>query len=80
MKEHGLTDEQVEQEIAKLKESEAVSLARKELRLKYRRRQVLYQLRNLEKRGKELIASGITREMLEAMFSEDEEYEAECES
>lgn len=47
-----LTDEAVELEIARLTVSPAVKLARKELRLKYKRRQQLYQLRNLEKRGK----------------------------
>lgn len=70
-----LTDEQVEAEIAQLNESEAVALARRELRLKYRRRQRLYQLRNLKKRGEELIASGVTREILDAIYSEDEDTE-----
>jgi hypothetical protein len=68
-----LTDEQVEVEIAQLNESEAVALARREIRLKYRRRQRLYQLRVLEKRGKELIASGMTRELLDAMYAADTE-------
>lgn len=68
-----LTDEQVEAEIAQLNESEAVALARRELRLKYRRRQKLYQLRALEKRGKELIASGVTRELLDAIYAADTE-------
>lgn len=65
-----LTDEQVEEEIEKLRESDDVRLARKELRMKYKRRQFLYQLRNLEKRGKELKAAGITDEMLEALGDE----------
>ena len=60
-----LTDEEVEKEIERLSQSEAVSLARREIRLKYRRRQRLYTLRDLEKRGRELIAAGITREMLD---------------
>ena len=49
-------------------------LARKELRLEYKRRQALYQLRNLEKRGKELMAAGITYENIEEMMqaAEDE--------
>lgn len=61
-----LTDAEVEVEIARLTQSEAVKLARRELRIKYRRRQALYNLRNLEKRGAELMAAGITMEMLEA--------------
>lgn len=59
-----LTDEEVEAEIARLTKSEAVKLARKELRNKYRRRQQLYTLRALEKRGEELLDAGITLEML----------------
>lgn len=70
-----LTDEAVEKEIERLKNSDAVKLARKELRLKYKRRQALYQLRSLEKRGKELAAAGITMENLDAMVLEAE---ADC--
>ena len=68
-----LTDEQVEAEIAKLTESEAVALARREARLRYRRRQFLYQLRVLEKKGKALMEAGITREILDAMYAATEE-------
>lgn len=53
-----LTDEMVEQEIARLTESPYVKLARAEQRIKYRRRQYLYQLRDLEKRGKKLESEG----------------------
>ena len=60
----GLTDEQVEAEIERLNNSEAVKLARKELRNKYKRRQHLYTLRALEKRGKELQEAGVTLEIL----------------
>lgn len=69
-----LTDEDVEREIERLTNSDAVRLARKELRLKYKRRQALYQLRTFEKRGKELIAAGITYENIEEMMmaAEDE--------
>jgi len=63
-----LTDEAVEREIERLTSTEAVRLARKEIRLKYKRRQVLYGLRNLEKRGNELIAAGITYENIEEMM------------
>ena len=69
---HWLTDEQVEREIERLNASEAVALARREARLKYRRRQRLYQLRDLEKKGQALMAAGITREILDAMYSEEE--------
>ena len=64
-----LTDEEVEEEIEKLNASEAVALARREARLRYRRRQYLYQLRDLEKKGKALMDAGITREVLDAMYS-----------
>ena len=69
-----LTDEAVEREIERLTTTEAVRLARKEIRLKYKRRQALYQLRALEKRGKELMAAGITYENIEQMMqaAEDE--------
>ena len=55
-----LTDEQVESEIARLTKTDAVKLARREQRVKYRRRQVLYSLRVLEKRGKQLMDQGVT--------------------
>lgn len=64
-----LTDEAVEREIARLTESDLVKLARKELRLKYKRRQALYQLRALEKRGRVLAEAGITYENIEAMMA-----------
>lgn len=67
-----LTDEAVELEIARLQNSDFVKLARKELRLKYKRRQTLYQLRNLDKRGKELAHAGITPENIEAMILQAE--------
>ena len=60
-----LTDEQVEQEIQRLTKTDAVILARREQRLKYKRRQQLYTLRALEKRGLQLMAEGVTLEALE---------------
>ena len=57
-----LTDEQVEQEIERLNQSDAVQLSRQEQRIKYKRRQYLYQLRWHEKRGKQLIRDGVTME------------------
>ena len=71
----GLTDEQVEREIEKLKDSPLVKLARKEERIRYVRRQYLYTLRQYEKKGKELAKSGITMEILERLAKgcEDED-------
>ena len=66
-----LTDEQVEEQIAELKQSEYVKLARKELRMKYKRRQTLYQLRNLEKRGRELSDAGISYDMLDDLENDE---------
>ena len=73
-REYGLTDDQVEKEIERLTKSPLVALARYEQRIRYRRRQYLYQLRDLEKKGKALEKAGITREVLEAM-SELGEYD-----
>ena len=69
-----LTDEQVEFEIDRLLNSDAVKLAKKETRIKLRRRQYMYQLRTMEKRGKELKKKGITLENIEArLFGEIDE-------
>ena len=65
-----LTDDQVEEEIERLRSSDLVKLARKETRIRYQRRQILYQLRNLEKRGKELAAAGITLDILQELGEE----------
>lgn len=70
-----LTDEQVEAEIARLTESEAVALARYEENLKYRRRRYMSFLRSMEQRGKALIAAGETRESLAAKYKNDLEEE-----
>lgn len=64
-----LTDEAVEIEIARLTASDAVKLARREQRLKYKRRQQLYILRTLEKRGRELAMAGITMENIDEMVA-----------
>lgn len=69
-----LTDEQVELEIERLLSSEEVQLAKKEIRIKYKRRQYMYQLRNMEKRGKELMNQGITSENMEEMLFGNEDY------
>lgn len=67
-----LTDEDVELEIERLRDSEAVKLAKKEKQYKYKRRQYLYTLRWYEKRGKELMAAGITEDDFRDMDAEDE--------
>lgn len=71
-REYGLTDEQVEREIERLSKSPMVALARKKHRYDYRRRQYLYQLRDLEKRGKALAEAGFTMENLDEMAAEFE--------
>lgn len=63
-----LTDEQVEQEIAKLQASPYVKLARQERRLREKRRMYLYGLRQEEKKGKALAESGVTLEVLHSMY------------
>ena len=50
-----------------------MKLAKAEQRIKNRRRQYMYQLRTLEKRGKDLAEQGYTIENIETMF--EEEYE-----
>ena len=67
------TDTQVESEISRLLASDDVKLAKAEQRIKNRRRQYMYQLRTLEKRGKDLAEQGYTIENIETMF--EEEYE-----
>ena len=69
------TDEQVEAEIERLRVSPLVALARREQRIKYRRRQYLYQLRDLEKKGKALAEAGITMDILNDV--EGMEYDVE---
>ena len=69
-----LTDEEVEFEIERLLHSEEVQLAKKEIRIKYKRRQYMYQLRNMEKRGKELTKQGVTLDNIEdVLFGDIEE-------
>ena len=69
-----LTDEQVEIEIARLLNSDAVKLAKKETRIKLRRRQYMYGLRVMEKRGNELAKQGVTIDNIESvLFGEIEE-------
>ena len=67
MAKHNLTDEQVENEIERLRNSKFVKLAKRDEQIRLRRRQYLYCLRSYEKKGKELAKAGITIEMLESM-------------
>lgn len=76
-KDYGLTDEQVEMEIERLTKSPLVALARYEQRVRYRRRQYLYTLRDLEKKGRALEKAGINREVLEAL-AEMGDYDDPC--
>lgn len=65
-----MTDEMVEDEIARLQSSPLVKLARKEERIRYARRQYMYTLRMYEKKGKELEANGITMDVLTKLTEE----------
>lgn len=66
-----LTDDQVELEIERLTVSPLVALARKEERVRNRRRQYMYKLRDLEKKGAELAKAGITMYVLDAMDTDE---------
>lgn len=70
----GLTDEQVELEIARLQNSPHVKLANQERRLRDKRRMYLYSLRQLEKKGKELEKAGLTADVLRSMYASDCDY------
>ena len=70
----GLTDEQVELEIARLQNSPHVKLANQERRLREKRRMYLYSLRQLEKKGKELEKAGLTSDVLRSMYASDCDY------
>ncbi len=72
------TDEAVEEEIARLQNSPLVALARKEERVRNRRRQYMYSLRQYEKKGRQLAADGVTMESLDRL-SADADLEAEGE-
>ena len=72
-----LTDEMVDEEIQRLNASSYVKLARAENRMKYRKRQYLYTLRQLDKRGRELEKQGFTLENIAALAYEVEDAENE---
>lgn len=60
-----MTDEMVDQELARLLASPHVKLAKRAEAIRNRKRQYVYQLRSYEKKGKALEAQGITMEELE---------------
>ena len=70
-----LTDEQVEQEIEMLQKSPYVMLSNRERRLRERRRMYLYNLRQLEKKGRALEEAGITMEVLDSGYADIDEYQ-----
>lgn len=72
MRKNVLTDEEVELEIERLTNSEYVQLARAVERFKYKRRQYLYCLRNLEAKGKKLAEQGISYDNIEEAFSDED--------
>lgn len=57
-KKRGMTDEEVEQEIERLRKSEFVKIAKKEEQIRYARRNLLYNLRSLERKGRQLYEMG----------------------
>lgn len=65
------TDEEVEIEIHRLQHSDDVKLAKKEQNIKNRRRQQMWTLQYMEKRGKELKKMGITPENIESRLFSD---------
>ena len=67
-----LTDMQVEEEIAKLLDDEDVILAKKETRIRYKRRQYLYCLRNYKKRGVTLRNEGYTLDNISELLGEND--------
>ena len=73
-----ITDEQVEAEIAQLRNSPYVKLAEQERRIRNRRRMYLYGLRQMEKKGKALSDAGITAETLRALYDSEEIQCEEC--
>ncbi len=72
-----LTDEAVEEEIARLQASPLVKLAKKEERIRYARRQYMYTLRMYEKKGRQLEAEGVTMESLESLRAGEIETDAD---
>lgn len=72
-REQFLTDEAVEEEIARLQASPYVRLAKKEEAIRNRRRQYMYCLRVYERKGRQLADEGVTMESLAELASECDE-------
>ena len=72
-REQFLTDEAVEEEIARLQASPYVRLAKKEEAIRNRRGQYMYCLRVYEKKGRQLSDEGVTMESLAELASECED-------
>lgn len=70
-----ISDEEVEKELNDLKASPYVKLARREDYLKNKYRKQLYTLRCLEKRGRELVAQGITIDTINKQIEQIEQEE-----
>ncbi len=60
-----INDEQIEDEILRLAESDAVKLAQTEQAINSKRKQLISELRALEKRGEQLLSEGYTLENIE---------------
>ena len=60
-----INDEQIEDEILRLAESDAVKLAQAEQAINSKRKQLISELRKLEKRGEQLLSEGYTLENIE---------------
>lgn len=71
------TMEEIDEEIARLRQSEHVRLYEKYTRLMNRRRAYMNTLRFEERKGKELAATGLTMENIEDRLAELEEAETE---
>ena len=74
-----LTDSEVENEIERLQASPYVKLSAKERQIKYKRRRYLYNLRLMEKHGRELERAGITMEILNGIEADTPDGEETCE-
>ena len=66
-------DAAMEAEIANLRADEYVRLAKRYVYARTRRKQYLYQLRYLQKKGRELAELGVTMENLDEMLCSSEE-------
>ena len=74
MKQHEyIPDEQLDEEIARLRKSPDVLLAQKYKRTMYRRRIYLSELRCAEKKGRELRAQGIDEDTLDGAYGGDDD-------